>query len=150
MNTYNKSNLMFSRCVRETPYCSSKDAACFQRPAHYTYNFIAIVSMYPIPVTTGRVELFTMRGAYSLPGSTMRFSMTFIQARAPPNVLPATESCFTLIQHSPSQAILTMTKSLQGPQDVELEFNMEIYAPNGSLAGSAVAKIFIIVSQYEF
>ncbi|CAB0041655.1 unnamed protein product [Trichogramma brassicae] len=138
------------RCIRETPYCSVHDKACFQRPAHYTYNYIAIVSMFPIPVSTNQVELFTMRGAYNLPGATMQFSIAFIQARAPPHVQPATESYFALRRPFPTQAVLVMTKSLQGPQDIELEFAMEIYAPNGSFAGSAIARIFIVVSQYEF
>ncbi|KAL7297960.1 hypothetical protein TKK_0008977 [Trichogramma kaykai] len=139
-----------NRCIRETPYCSVHDKACFQRPAHYTYNYIAIVSMFPIPVSTNQVELFTMRGAYNLPGATMQFSIAFIQARAPPHVQPATESYFALRRPFPTQAVLVMTKSLQGPQDIELEFAMEIYAPNGSFAGSAIARIFIVVSQYEF
>ena len=134
----------------ENPFCRVHDRACLQRPAHYTYNYISLVSLYPIPASTGQLNLFTMRGTYELPGSTIRFSMAFIQARAPPHVQPATEACFELRRPFPSQAVLVMTQSLQGPQDIELEFAMEIYGPTGFFAGSAVAKIFIVVTQYEF
>ena len=141
---------VFSRCVKQNPYCRVNDQTCIQKPAHYSFNFIAIVSMYPIPIDTGELKLFTMHGTHDIPGSTVRFSIALIGARAPPHVVPATESYFSLKRPYPNQAILVMTKSLQGPQDVELEFSMEIFHPNGLFAGSAVAKIFIIVTQYEF
>lgn len=108
-----------------------------------------MVSMFPMPAS-GEVDLFIMRGAYNVPGSTVRFSMAFITARAPPNVRSATEECFSLKHPFPSQAVLAMTKSLQGPQDIELDLSMEIYSPTGEFAGSAVAKIFIVITQYEF
>ncbi|XP_014213292.1 fibrillin-2 [Copidosoma floridanum] len=147
---YVRDHQRLNRCMRENLHCPLTDHACIQRPVHYTYNYIGIVSMYPIPVTTGQVELFTMRGSYSVPNSSIRFGMALINARAPPNVLLATEACFALRQPFHSQAVLVITKSLQGPQDIELELSMEIYGPNNALAGSAVAKIYIIVTQYEY
>lgn len=79
----------------------------------------------------------------------MNFSMAFVEARAPPGVQRATESCFALKRPAPSQAVLVMTRSIQGPQEIELDLSMEIYH-NQLFAGSAMAKIVIIVSQYEF
>ena len=84
-----------------------------------------------------------------MPGSTIQFSMTFLEARAPPGVQRATESCFALKRPAPQQAVLIMTRSIQGPQEIELDLSMEVYH-NTFFAGSAVAKILIFVSQYEF
>ena len=103
--------------------------------------------MLPIP-TTGQLELFTMRGTH-LPGSTVQFSMALIDVRAPPGVVRATETCFALRRPAPSQAVLVLTQSIPGPQEIELDLSMEIYH-NTAFAGSAVAKLFIFVSQYEF
>lgn len=98
--------------------------------------------------SSGELELFTMRGAH-LQTSTIQFTMAFVEARAPPDVIRATESCFALHRKSASQVVLVLTKSIAGPQEIELELNMEIYN-NDIFSGSAVAKIFIYVSQYEF
>ena len=97
---------------------------------------------------SGQVELFTMRGTH-LPGSTLQFSMSFMEARAPPSVIRATESCFALRRPSSSQVVLSLIKPIQGPQEIELDLSMEIYHNTG-FVGSAVAKIFIFVTQYEF
>ncbi|XP_043279236.1 fibrillin-2-like isoform X2 [Venturia canescens] len=136
-----------NRCVRTSRYCPSGDLACFRAPSHFSYNFITFVSMLPIP-STGILELFTMRGTH-LPGSTVQFSMALVDARAPPGVTRATESCFALRRPTPSQAVLVLTRSIPGPQEIELDLSMEIYH-NAAFAGSAVAKLFIYVSQYEF
>lgn len=103
--------------------------------------------MLPIP-PTGRLELFTMRGSYQ-PDSTVQFTMALVDVRAPPGITRATESCFSLKRPAPSQAVLVLTRSIPGPQEIELDLTMEIYH-NAVFMGSAVAKIFILVSQYEF
>lgn len=48
-----------------------------------------------------------------------------------------------------NQAILALTRSIVGPQEIELQLNMEMYQ-NGVFSGIAVVKIFIYVTQYEF
>ncbi|XP_066599204.1 fibrillin-2-like [Prorops nasuta] len=144
---YQKDPQKKNRCVRTSRYCNMGDLACYRIPAHYSYNYISFVSMYPIP-SSGQLELFTMRGAHWA-DSTVQFSMALIDARAPPGVTRATESCFALRKPAPFQAVLVMTKSIQGPQEIELDLSMEIYH-NEEFAGSAIAKLFIIVSQYDF
>ncbi|XP_034188272.2 uncharacterized protein LOC117607997 isoform X1 [Osmia lignaria lignaria] len=143
---YHQDHERKNRCVRSHP-CYISDAACFRSPSHYSYNFITLVSMLPISSNKPE-ELFKMKG-YHLPTSTIQFSMTFLEARAPPGVQRATESCFALKRPAPTQAVLVMTRSIQGPQEIELDLNMEVYH-NTIFAGSAVAKILIFVSQYEF
>lgn len=103
--------------------------------------------MLPIP-PTGQLELFTMRGSHRAE-STIQFTMALVDVRAPPGVTRATESCFALKRPAPFQVVLVMTHSISGPQEIELDLSMEIY--DGTIfVGSAVAKLFIFVSQYEF
>ncbi|KAK0170128.1 hypothetical protein PV328_010728 [Microctonus aethiopoides] len=136
-----------NRCTRTSRYCPSDDLACFRSPSHYSFNFITFVSLLPIP-SSGQLELFTMKGTH-LPGSIVRFSMALVDARAPPGIPRATESYFALRRPSQSQAVLVLTRSIPGPQEIELDLSMEIYH-NTIFAGSAVAKLFIFVTQYEF
>ncbi|XP_015599681.1 fibrillin-2 isoform X1 [Cephus cinctus] len=144
---YYRDNERQNRCIRRSHYCQSGDEVCFRLPSHYSYNFLSFVSMMPIP-PTGQLELFTMRSNH-LPGSVLQFSMTLVDVRAPPGVVRATESCFRLRKPSLSQVILVLTQSVQGPQEIELDLSMEIYH-NTIFAGSAVAKLLIVISQYEF
>ncbi|XP_017892365.1 fibrillin-1-like [Ceratina calcarata] len=143
---YHREHEKKNRCVKTYP-CLIDDLPCRRQPSHYSYNFISLVSM--LPIAPGRPEdLFKMKGYHS-PGSTMQFTMALLEARAPAGVQRATESCFTLRRPAPLQAVLAMTRPIQGPQEIELELTMEIY--HGPMfAGSAVAKLLIFVSQYEF
>lgn len=104
--------------------------------------------MFPIPESSGQLDLFTMRGTH-LPGSSVQFKKSLINVQAPPGLPRATESYFTLRNPSPSDAVLCLTRSISGPQDIELELSMEIYHGT-AFVGSAVAKLFIYVTQYEF
>ncbi|XP_047357054.1 fibrillin-1-like isoform X1 [Vespa velutina] len=144
---YVKDNEKQNRCVRESRFCQSNDHACFRMPSHYSYNYITFVSMLPLP-PSGNIELFTMRGTH-LPGSNIQFTMALLEVRAPPGITRATESCFALKRPSINQAVIVMTRSIQGPQEIELNLSMEIYH-HSLFAGSVVAKLIIYVSQYEF
>ncbi|CAK9820357.1 FBN2 [Anthophora quadrimaculata] len=143
---YHRDHIKKNRCVRSWP-CYSNNPTCFRQPSHYSYNFITLVSMLPIAPNKPE-DLFRMTG-FNQPGSTVQFGMAFLDARAPPGVQRATESCFALKRPTPSQAVLVMTQSIQGPQEIELDLTMEFYHST-IFAGSVVAKILIFVSQYEF
>lgn len=144
---YHRDSARKNRCVRSSTFCKEDDLACLRSPSHYSYNFITFVSMLPIP-SSGPLELFTMRGTHQ-PESTIQFHMALVDVRALPDVARATESCFALKRPMPSQVILVLTRSIPGPQEIELDLSMEVY--HGSrFMGSAIAKIFIFVSQYEF
>ncbi|XP_011707681.1 PREDICTED: fibrillin-1-like isoform X2 [Wasmannia auropunctata] len=144
---YHRDHIRKNRCVRSSRFCRKGDLACLRSPSHYSYNYITFVSMLPIP-STGQLELFTMRGSHQ-PDSTIQFSMALMDVRAPPDVARATESCFALRRPASSQAVLVMTRPIAGPQEIELDLSMEIYH-DAVFIGSAIAKIFIFVSQYEF
>ncbi|XP_048511326.1 fibrillin-3 isoform X4 [Athalia rosae] len=144
---YHRDTERKNRCLRSNRYCQTGDLACLRSPSHYSFNFITFVSMLPIP-ETGQLELFTMRGTGHF-DTTVQFHMALIEVKAPPGVQRATESCFKLRRPSHSQAVIVLTQSLQGPQEIELDVSMEIY--NSQLfAGNVIAKLFIFVSDYEF
>ncbi|KYN31855.1 Fibrillin-3 [Trachymyrmex septentrionalis] len=144
---YHRDPMRKNRCVRSSRFCRMDDLACLRSPSHYSYNFITFVSMLPMP-STGQLELFTMRGSYQSE-STVHFTMALVDVRAPPGVERATESCFALKRPAPSQAVLVLTRTIPGPQEIELDLTMEIYQ-DATFVGSAIAKILIFVSQYEF
>ncbi|XP_015191223.1 PREDICTED: fibrillin-2-like [Polistes dominula] len=144
---YVKDHERRNRCVRASRFCKHNDYTCFRMPSYYSFNYITFVSMFPIP-DSGSIELFTMRGTYQ-PGSNVQFTMAFVDVRAPPGITRATESCFALRRPLINQSVLVMTQSIQGPQEIELDLSMEIYH-NSIFVGSAVAKLFIYVSQYEY
>lgn len=41
-------------------------------------------------------------------------------------------------------------RPLDGPQDIEVELKMNVYTQNRFPAGSSVAKIFILVSEFSY
>ncbi|XP_046747526.1 fibrillin-2-like [Diprion similis] len=136
-----------NRCLRTSRYCQTGDMACLHSPSHFSYNFMSFVSMLPIP-QSGQIELFTMRGT-GQSASSVDFRMELVNAQAPPGVQRATESCFRLRRPALTEAIIVLTQSIQGPQEIELNLTMEIYSGR-QFAGSAVVKLFIFVSEYEF
>lgn len=83
------------------------------------------------------------------PSATVHFELKISDVRAPTGIESANSSCFNLRRSSHNQAVLALAKSLAGPQDVELELNMEMFQ-NGVFSGVAVVKIYIYVTQYEF
>ena len=85
--------------------------------------------------------------------ASVQFSLDLNDVRAPAdlNDKKVEKGMFNL-RRSPSsqnQAVLALTKTIVGPQEVELFLNMEMYQ-NGVFSGVAVVKIFIYVTQYEF
>ena len=48
-----------------------------------------------------------------------------------------------------NDAQLNLKKSIEGPQDIELELSMSVFH-NGELYGTNVAKLFLMISAYEY
>lgn len=121
---------------------------CLRSPSTYSYNFITFVSNLPLQHDSNRLDLFTMRGPrWSM--TTVTFQMELVNARCPQHIERADKDYFRMERTNYNEAVLSLVKVMQGPQEVELQLTMEVYQ-NGQLKGSAVAKVFIIVSQFEF
>ena len=79
---------------------------------------------------------------------TTKFSLTLVSVNSPPEVRALTKSSFRL-KTGLHQATLALAESVQGPQEIELELLMEMYYL-ARYTGSALAKIYIYVTPYEF
>ncbi|XP_049954284.1 fibrillin-1-like isoform X1 [Schistocerca serialis cubense] len=134
-----------NRCKRAQFLCHESDIECIRLPMTYSFNFITFVSNIPIP--QGHLDLFTMRGIYST--ATVSFKMELLDARAPEGIPKATKDYFRLRRTAVNQAVISLIRSVAGPQEIELQLTMELYH-NGLFSASAVARLFIVVSQYEF
>lgn len=134
--------------------CHSWDTECLRKPVSYSYNFLTLPSKIPIPARTGQLDLFSMRGPLWA-SATVQFNLELNDVRAPNDLvdrnLKVDRNVFSLRRStsSPNQAILALTKSIVGPQEIELFLNMDMYQ-NGVFSGVAVVKIFIYVTQYDF
>lgn len=139
-----------SRCKRVSLECHSWDRECLRKPVSYSYNFLTLPSRIPIPQRTGHLDLFSMRGPLWSSAS-VQFSLDLNDVRAPSDLQKVDRSVFSLRRStsSPNQAVLALTKTIIGPQEIELFLNMDMYQ-NGVFSGVAVVKIFIYVTQYEF
>lgn len=133
------------RCARVQRSCHVGDWTCLQQPSTYSYNFITFVANIYLP--SGSVDLFTMHGP-AWRESVVSFEMRMIAVDASPGVKPADLRCFDM-RPSGNICVISLLCSLQGPQVVELELTMSLYQRT-MFAGSAVARLVVIVSQYEF
>lgn len=136
-----------SRCKRASLFCREGDTECLRLPSSISFNFITFVSNLAIP-PVGYIDLFTMRGPL-WSSSSVRFKLDVLNSRAPAGISAVTKDFFQLRQTSPNQAIISLRNSIQGPQQIDLQLSMELYH-GGVFGGSAVAKLSIFVSEYEF
>jgi fibulin 1/2 len=90
-----------------------------------------------------------MRGPV-LSVTTVQFDLKLINSRIGKYGIPSsTRDDFHLRRTAYNEAMVSLVKSLQGPQDIELELEVKLYH-NGLFGGSSKAFLFIYVSQYEY
>ncbi|RVE53502.1 hypothetical protein evm_001872 [Chilo suppressalis] len=133
------------RCSRIQRSCPITDWNCLQQPTTYSYNFITFVANIYMP--SGSVDLFTMHGP-SWRESVVSFELRMIDVQAGSGVQPADLRCFDM-RPTNNVCVISLLCSLGGPQVAELELTMSLYQ-RGQFAGNAVARLIIIVSEYEF
>nr|XP_034836918.1 fibrillin-1-like isoform X2 [Maniola hyperantus] len=133
------------KCTRIQRSCPVSDWSCLHQPSAYSYNFITFVSHLFLP--TGSVDLFSMQGP-AWRDSVVHFEMRMLSVKASPGVQPADVSCFGM-RPTGHICVVSLQCSLDGPQVAELELTMSLYQRT-QFAGSAVARLVVIVSEYEF
>ncbi|XP_076037131.1 uncharacterized protein LOC143022668 isoform X3 [Oratosquilla oratoria] len=136
-----------NRCKKTSLLCRESDEECRRQPLSYSYNFLPLASNLSLP-PAGNVDLFTMRGPLWT-RTTVQFELDLDSARASPGVTEAARENFHLKRTGFNQAVISLVKPIEGPQEVELSLNMQLYH-NGVYSGSAIAKLYIYVTQYEF
>ncbi|RVE48740.1 hypothetical protein evm_006634 [Chilo suppressalis] len=134
------------RCSKVERVCPPADWECAHQPSTYSYNFITFVSNLYIPAS--KVDLFTMRGptwAYAR----ISFQLRLIDVNAPPSVKNKADINSFLLSQTGNQGVVSLVRSLEGPQSIELELMMDLYNRD-QFGGIAVAKLYIFVSEYDF
>ncbi|CAH0764725.1 unnamed protein product [Diatraea saccharalis] len=134
------------RCTKVERVCPPADWECAHQPSTYSYNFITFVSNLFIP--DSKVDLFTMRGP-TWAHAQIKFQLRLLDVNAPPTVKNKADINSFLLSQSGNQGVVSLVRSLEGPQSIELELMMELYN-RGQFGGIAVAKLFIFISEYEF
>ncbi|XP_053618875.1 fibulin-1-like [Plodia interpunctella] len=133
------------RCTRIQRSCPISDWSCLQQPSAYSYNFITLVSNIFLP--SGRVDLFTMHGP-AWRESVVTFEMRMVDVQASHGVKPLDLRCFDM-RPSNNICVVSLVCAPAGPQVAELELSMALYQRD-QFAGSAVARLIVIVSEYDF
>ena len=126
-----------------------------------SFNVMSLIS--GLSVDGNGVDLFTMQSA-KYEQITTKFTLSVTGAQTGPGVRPVDKSFFRL-KTGLHQATLSLARGVQGPQvshvttschhqclslqDIELELLMEMYYLS-RYTGSALAKIYIYVTPYEF
>ncbi|XP_017467398.1 PREDICTED: fibulin-2 isoform X2 [Rhagoletis zephyria] len=131
-----------NRCRLTSNLCEGDE--CYSKPSAYTYNFITLVSKLSIP-PEGRI-IFSLRGP--LWYDDIDFDLKIIKIQAAANIEKASDNHFDTIKGK-HEVHLQLKRSLEGPQDIEMELSMTVFT-NGMPRGKSVAKVFILVSQYTF
>lgn len=135
------------RCTKVERICQPGDWNCSHQPTTISYNFITFVSNLYIPET--KLKLFTMKGP-AWANAKMRFELRLLNVNAPPSVKKKADiNDFLLSQENNFEGLMSLVRPLEGPQSIELEMSMEVYTVE-QFGGTAVAKLFIFVSEYEF
>nr|XP_049705721.1 fibulin-2 [Helicoverpa armigera] len=134
------------RCNKIGRVCPVGDWNCAHQPTTISYNFITFVSNLYIPESM--LKLFTMRGPV-WPYVKMRFELKVVNVNTPPSVKRKADINDFLLTQNNNEGLVSLVRPLEGPQSIELEMTMELYT-HEQFGGTAVAKLFIYVSEYEF
>ncbi|CAB3255053.1 unnamed protein product [Arctia plantaginis] len=135
------------RCNKVEKICLPTDWNCTRQPTTISYNFITFVSNLYIP--EGELKLFTMKGP-AWTNAKMRFQLRLLSVNAPPSVKKkASINDFLLTQQTNFEGLMSLVRPLEGPQSIELEMSMDVYTDE-QFGGTAIAKLLIYVSEYDF
>ncbi len=137
------------RCQRQTFVCPQGDTECLYAPLSYSMNFITFPTNIRIPA-----DLFTMRGPLSA-YRRLEFELKINSAKDPKSGETRVSKEFFHLKHvAAHEAVIRLLQKIEGPQDIELQLDMNIYSKEFEghegkevFFGTAVAKIMIYVTQ---
>ena len=134
--------------------CPQGDQECLYAPLSYSVNFITFPSNIRVPA-----DLFTMRGPLSR-FRRLEFDLKLNEARDPHTGESRVGSDYFKVKEvGPNEAVVQLLREIDGPQDIELQLNMNIYSKEFQdtnpdrkeiFFGTAVAKIKIYVTEKYF
>ena len=90
-----------------------------------------------------------MRGPYSSVKQ-LQFDLRLLEAKDPLTGQSRVSRGFFYLKHfRDDEAVVSLVRQIDGPQDVELELEMKIFT-NERYSGTVVAKIFLYITKNEF
>lgn len=116
-------------------------------PQSYSFNFLSFTSDIAIP-PAGSLDLFTLRlMQYNV--SSFDFTLELKSVRTPVGIPRVTDDYFSLKRLTWNSVVVTLQKSIVGPQDIELQLKTT-FSAGGVHSGFTISQLFIFVSQYKF
>ena len=135
------------RCQRKSFVCGQGDTECLFAPLFYAIHLLSLPSNLQIPA-----DLFTMHVQYN-PYRRFEFELVLNSAQDPTTgEVRVTKDFFQLKSRTDYQAVLQLLRNIDGPQDVELQINMNVYSvefenDEEKFLGTAVAKIKLFITK---
>lgn len=121
---------------------------CEQLPQSYLFNYIAFPSNLQLPVS-GQQNFYHMRASNSFARPSL-FTLDLKNVQAAAGVNKTSRDYFRLTHDSANEVTVSLVRSIQGPQEIELDLKVEYTASGAYGAPFTVSKLFIYVSQYDF
>ncbi|RWS06923.1 hypothetical protein B4U79_08827 [Dinothrombium tinctorium] len=133
-----------NRCMKPI---RSDGNADLSTPMWYSYSYLAMPSNLPIP-PSGHLDLITVRGPlFKFARTSFKFKVDWAQTRL--GVSQVDQNFFTIRDTGFNEAKLMLLKSIEGPQEVKLDLDIDLYN-RGLFGGKTRAIIFIVVSEYDY
>ena len=134
------------RCQRVSFVCPQGDTECLYAPLSYSENYITFPQNIRIPA-----DLFTMRGPRSLQRR-LDYKLKLLSVTSSKtSVQKVTRESFKLRHTAPHEAVISLISDVQGPQDINMQLNMNIYSRERNSGeiffGTAVANITVYVTE---
>lgn len=133
----------YSQCRKAPNSCDPRDRSCIEMPDHISYFFVSFVSNLYI---TKPIEFLHLRIPEQVASQTYH-TLTIVNRKCEARINCVSDSHFKLIRKV-SGANLAIVRSIEGPQDIELE--LESRFSFGHIHNIRISKIFLFVSKYSF
>ena len=118
-----------------------------KNPLFYSYSYLALPSNVRLP-ENGHLSLLTIRST-RLPHVTVLFNLKSVLITAEPGIEKANETDFTIEKSNFNEAVISLVHPLKGPQDIQIEVDVNMYSANLS-SGFSKALLYLHISEYEF
>lgn len=142
-----------SRCRRNGTGCEGSDAnECLNIPGTISHYYLTLPSSVPIQ-NPGFLDLFSLRG-HKLPSTDVVFKIDSVNATLGEgaensNITLAEEEHFFLRPIGLNEKMVSIRKSISGPQDIQIIIDIKTFY-HQILSASAKSIIFLHVSMFNY
>lgn len=133
----------YSMCRHVIKECPLSDLKCLNEPKVINHFCFTLNSNTSIP-KSGQLELYF--GAFLTSKVKDEFILQVKDVKAPTGVAPATRDNFHLREAEGNLQVVSLIKSVQGPQEIEINLIKKTFR-NGAFHLHSKSKLFIFVSE---